>query len=62
MIRTWENFLSQNLPLTSCTYLDDNNMWRGTGGPEPGRIGAGGGREVGGDGAGCGITNYFLSL
>ena len=29
-------------------------MWRGTGGGEPGRIGAGGGWEAGGDGAGCG--------
>ena len=29
-------------------------MWRGTGGREPGRIGAGGGREAGGGGAGCG--------
>ena len=28
-------------------------MWR-TGGREPGRIRAGGGREAGGDGAGCG--------
>ena len=27
-------------------------MWRGTGGREPGRIGAGGGREAGRDGAG----------
>ena len=29
-------------------------VWRGTGWREPGRIGAGGGREAGGDGAGCG--------
>ena len=29
-------------------------MWRGTGWREPRRIGAGGGREAGGDGAGCG--------
>ena len=28
--------------------------WRRTGGQEPGRIRAGGGREAGGDGAGCG--------
>ena len=28
--------------------------WRGTGGREPGRMGAGGGREAGGDRAGCG--------
>ena len=29
-------------------------VWRGTGVREPGRIGAGGGREAGGDGAGYG--------
>ena len=29
-------------------------MWRGTGRQEPGRKGAGGGREAGEDGAGCG--------
>ena len=28
--------------------------WMGTGWREPGRIGAGGGWEAGGDGAGCG--------
>ena len=28
-------------------------MWRGTGGRVPGKIGAGGGREAGGDGAEC---------
>ena len=28
--------------------------WMGTGWRQPGRIGAGGGRETGGDGAGCG--------
>ena len=31
-----------------------SKQWRGTGGREPGRIGAGGGQEAGGDGAGCG--------
>ena len=31
-----------------------NIEWRGTGWREPGRIGAGGGREAGGNGAGCG--------
>ena len=28
-------------------FLNRNNKWRGTGWREPGRIGAGGGREAG---------------